>query len=299
MDRLTAMHVFVRVAESGSFTRTADQLDLPRATVSTAIQQLEASLGARLLHRTTRRVHLTQDGAALLERCRSILADMDEVDNMFRQTASRLSGKLKVDVPSRFGRRLLAPALPALFERHPDLELELGVTDRAIDLIQEGVDCVVRVGNPGNSSLVARPLGEFAMINCASPAYLAQHGLPASPADLDHHWAIQYASPSTGRVAPWEYQQQGGLQVRAVRGRITVNNAETYIACCLAGLGLIQVPAYDVQDHLANGELIAVMNDATAAPMPVYALYPHRRHLSQRVQIFIDWLASLLLTPLR
>ncbi|WP_168231337.1 LysR family transcriptional regulator [Collimonas pratensis] len=294
MDRVETMQVFVRVAETGSFTKAADSLGLPRATVSSAVQQLEASLGARLLQRTTRRVHLTQDGSAVLERCYQLLSDFEEISGLFKQAPAQASGKLKVDVPSRLARRMIAPALPEFFKLYPEIKLELRCTDRAINLIQEGVDCVLRVGQPENSSLVARPLGQFALMNCASPAYLEKHGMPASPADLVRHWAINYISPTTGRSALWEYSEDGVIVNLEMPSRVAVNNAETYIACCLAGMGLIQVPAYDVRDHIASGELLEVMPQARAGAMPIYALYPHRRHLSGRVQVFIDWIATLL-----
>jgi DNA-binding transcriptional LysR family regulator len=295
MDRVETMQVFVRVAETGSFTKAADGLGLPRATVSAAIQQLEASLGARLLQRTTRRVHLTQDGSALLERCHQLLSDFEEISGLFKQTPAQASGKLKVDVPSRLARLVVAPALPEFFKLYPDIELELRCTDRSINLIQEGVDCVVRVGQLEDSSLVARPLGQFELVNCASPAYLRRHGVPATPSELARHWAISYLSPTSGRSAPWEYIEDGVLNTVEMRSRVAVNNAETYIACCLAGLGLIQIPAYDVRGHIRAGELQEVMPQARAGAMPVYALYPHRRHLSRRVQVFIDWIENLLL----
>ncbi len=160
--------------------------------------------------------------------------------------------------------------------------------------MQEGVDCVLRVGQLGNSSLVARRLGEMQLINCASPAYLEEHGEPRTPADLDRHWAVNYASPSSGRVLPWEYREDGRTLTRALRSRVTVNNAESYIACCLSGLGLIQIPAYDVREHLQRGELREVLPQWRAEAMPAYALYPHRRHLSRRVRAFVDWLEQLL-----
>jgi len=299
MDRMETMQVFVRVAETGSFTKAADSLGLPRATVSAAVQQLEAGLGARLLQRTTRRVHLTQDGSALLERCYQLLSDFEEISGLFKQAPAQVSGKLKVDVPSRLARRMIAPALPGFFQLYPDIELELRCTDRAINLIQEGVDCVLRVGQPENSSMVARPLGQFELMNCASPAYLEKHGVPDSPADLAQHWAVNYISPTTGRTALWEYSQDGVIVNLEMPSRVAVNNAETYIACCLAGMGLIQVPAYDVRDHIGSGELLEVMPQARAGAMPIYALYPHRRHLSGRVQVFIDWIATLLPPDLR
>src|SRR5688572_17287090 len=193
MDRIDRLQVFLRVAETGSFTRTADGLQLPRGTVSAAVQQLEARLGTRLLHRTTRRVGLTPDGEVLLERARALVADMEDLEQQFQPNRSSVAGRLKVDVPSRIARRLIAPALPRFFSLYPAIELELGSTDRAIDLVQEGVDCALRVGPLASSSLVARPLGHFTLINCASRAYLAKHGTPRSPADLTRHLAVNYA----------------------------------------------------------------------------------------------------------
>ena len=294
MDRIELLQVFVRVAETGSFTRAADRLGLPRASVSTAAQQLETRLGTRLLHRTTRRVGLTPDGEATLERARALVADMDDMEQQFLPARGQVSGRLKVDVPSRIARLLIAPALPDFFERHPAIELELGSTDRAVDLVLEGIDCALRVGPLTSSSLVARPLGHFALINCASPAYLERHGTPRTPADLPEHLAVNYASPTSGRAAPWEWLSDGEIATLRMRSQVAANNAETYIACALAGLGLIQIPAYDVREHLAAGELVEVLPDARAEPLPVQLVYPHRRNLSRRMQAFAGWLETVL-----
>lgn len=294
MDRIDHLGIFVRIADCGSFTQAAEQLNLPRATLSVALQQLETRLGARLLHRTTRRVSLTQDGQALLERARTLIADMAELERQFRPSAGSLSGRLRIDLPSRIARRLVAPALPAFLAEHPALQLALGSSDRTIDLVQEGVDCALRVGTLAPSSLVARPLGQLALINCASPDYLARHGTPAQPQDLDHHWAVDYVPPASNRPAPWEWLAQGKTSTRTVPSRVSANNAETYIACALAGLGLIQIPAYDVAHLIADGRLVAVMPDAQPAPMPVHLVYPHRRHLSRRLQTFVHWMEALL-----
>lgn len=295
MDRIDLLQVFLRVAETGSFTRTADRLRLPRGTVSAAVQQLEAKLGTRLLHRTTRRVGLTPDGEVLLERARVLVADMEDLEQQFLPTHSSVSGRLKIDVPSRIARRLIAPALPGFFARYPGIELELGSTDRAVDLVQEGVDGALRVGPLASSSLVARPLGHFTLINCASPAYLARHGTPRSAADLPQHLAVNYALPSSGRVAMWEWRnRENQVSALRMRSQVTANNAETYIACALAGLGLIQIPLFDVREHLATGELVEVMPDARAEPLPVHLVYAHRRNLSRRTQAFAGWLEDLL-----
>lgn len=296
MDRFDQYRVFARVAEMGSFIKAAHVLEVPRASVSAAVQQLEAQLGVRLLHRTTRQVRLTADGEQLLDRVRPLLADVEDIDQLFQDSQRQVSGRLAVDVPSRIARRLIAPALPGLLRRHPRLQLVLGSSDRAIDLVQEGVDCAVRVGTLHDSSLVVRPLGHIALVNCASRAYLQEHGEPLRPSDLlGGHWAVGYASPTSGRELPWEYlSDDGGQQLLEAPSRVVVNNAESYIACCLAGLGLIQIPRFDVQHLLDSGELVEVMSAYRAAPMPVSLLYPHRRQRSRRLAVFQEWIEALL-----
>lgn len=238
MDRFDQYRVFAKVAEMGSFIKAANALEMPRASVSAAIQQLEAQLGVRLLHRTTRQVRLTPDGEQLLSRVRPVLCNVEDIDQLFQASQRQVSGRLIIDVPSRIARRVIAPALPGLLRCHPLLQLILGSTDRAIDLVQEGVDCAVRVGALHDSSLVVRPLGQIALINCASPAYLLEHGEPQQPAQLlDGHWTIGYASPKSGKELPWEYLSgDGSVQRFDVPSRVIVNNAESYIACCLAAL---------------------------------------------------------------
>lgn len=293
MDRIELLRVFLRVAEGGSFTGAADQLGLPRATVSLSMQQLEARLGVRLFHRTTRRVSLTQDGEALLDRAGTLVGDMEDLEQRFHAPNGAVAGRLRVDMPSRIARRIVAPALPEFLRRHPDVQVEVRSSDRAIDLVQEGVDCALRVGELPATSLVARPLGKFALVNCASPGYLAQHGTPSGPGDLDGHFAVGYVSRTSGRAAPWEWVQGTLAHSVPLRARVSADNAETYIACALAGLGLIQVPRFDVAHHLEAGELVEVMPDACAAPMPVHLIYPHRKHLSRRVQAFFAWMEEL------
>ncbi|CAJ3806015.1 LysR family transcriptional regulator [Burkholderia pseudomallei] len=294
MDRIDLFRVFARVVECANFTRAADTLGMPRSSVSAAIQELEGRVGARLLHRTTRKVTPTQDGAALYERCLRLIADVEETENLFRHSIVGPSGTLRADMPGRIGRLIVAPALPEFLERYPQISVELGVTDRAVNLIEERVDCVLRVGTLCDSGLVARAIGDLPLINVASPAYLARHGVPRTPADLERHRLVNYASPSNGRVAPWEWVEGDEVKRVALRARVTVNSAEAYIACCLAGLGPIQIPAYDVNAHLRAGELVEVLPDHRAAPMPMTLLYPHRQHLSRRFQVFAEWLDALL-----
>ncbi|AOY94519.1 LysR family transcriptional regulator [Cupriavidus sp. USMAA2-4] len=295
MDRLEQYRVFVRVAEMGSFIKAAHALELPRASVSAAVQQLETGVGTRLLHRTTRQVRPTADGLQLLERVRPLLAQADEVEQLFRAGQRKAVGRLVVDVPSRIARRLVAPALPALLRRHPRLELVLGSTDRMVDLVQEGVDCAVRVGALQDSSLVVRPVGRLALINCASPGYLGEYGTPRAPEDLARgHVAVGYANALTGRTLPWEYRHQDETVTVSMPSRVVANNAETYIACCLAGIGLIQIPRFDVQDLLDRGELVEVLPQHRAAPMPLSLVYPHRRQRSARLNAFFEWFEALI-----
>jgi len=296
MDRFQQYRVFAQVAEMGSFIKAANRLGLPRASVSAAIQQLEAQVGVRLLHRTTRQVRLTADGMQLLERLRPLLADLEDIDQLFQGSQRQVAGRLNIDVPSRIARRLIAPALPGLLRSHPALQIYLGSSDRAIDLVREGVDCAVRVGALHDSSLVVRPLGQVALINCASPGYLREHGEPVRPADLRKgHWSVGYASARTGRESPWEYLAgNGGLHAMEVPSRVIVNNAESYIACCLAGAGMIQIPRFDVRHLLESGDLVEIMPDHRPPSMPISLLYPHRRQRSERLGVFLDWFETLM-----
>jgi LysR family transcriptional regulator, regulator for bpeEF and oprC len=294
LDRIDLFRIFTRVVECTSFTRAADMLGMPRSSVSSAVAELEDRVGARLLHRTTRKVAPTRDGAAFYERCLRVIADVEEAEGLFRQSGAKPSGTLRIDVPGRIGRLILAPALPDFLDAYPDIDVSLGVTDRAVNLIEDSVDCVLRVGPLSDSGLIARPIGKLPLINVASPGYLARHGVPETPGDLANHRAVNYASPSTGRVEPWEWLGDGEFHALPMRGRVTVNSAEAYIACCLAGLGLIQIPAYDVRHHLERGELVEVMPAYRAEPLPMTLLYPHRQHLARRVQVFADWLEELL-----
>ncbi|MFT8345425.1 LysR family transcriptional regulator [Gluconobacter oxydans] len=294
MDRIDLLRIFIRVAESGSFTHAADTLQMPRSTVSTAVQELENRLGTRLLARTTRSVRLTDDGRMFQQTALRLLGDFEDAENRFRLHSSQTRGHVKVNLPSRIGRLIVAPALPEFLDRYPGLNIELGMTDRSINLAEDGTDCVLRVGPLQDSSLIGRKLGLLPVFNVASPSYLAQHGTPQSPADLSAHQAVLYASPTTGRIEDWEWEHDGRQDSRPVRGRVTVNSAEGAVACCLAGLGLAQLPAYDVLPHIRRGELVDILPQWRAAPLPMTLLYPHRTHLSRRLEVFTEWLTGLL-----
>ena len=293
MDRIDRFGIFVRVYECASFTDAAGSLRIPRSTASLAVQELEARLGTQLFHRTTRRVTPTHDGTVLYERAVALLADVEDAETLFRHGA-KPRGHLRIDAPSRIARRVISPALPEFLAQYPDIEIEIGGTDRPVDLIGEAVDCVVRVGSIASSSLYVRHLGEIDLINCASPSYLAAHGTPASIDDLQDHLVIKFASSSKAPREDWEFVRGGEAHTIAVPARVCATDAENYIACCLAGLGLIQIPAFDVQSELTSGRLVQVLADERAAPMPLNLLWSHRRTPTRRLRVFLDWVSELL-----
>jgi len=294
MDRIDLFRIFIRVVDCASFIRAADGMNMPKSTISSAIAELEARVGTRLLNRTTRSVSLTSDGRIFYERCLTVIPQVEDTENLFRLNDTQLKGKIKVNVPGRIGRLILAPSLPDFFLRYPQLELEMGVSDRNVNLIEEGVDCALRVGELTDSNLISQRLGYLTLINVAAPAYLNHYGKPSIPSDLLSHLAINYASPTTGRIEGWEWSEKDGCCSVIMRSQVTVNNAEAYIACCLAGLGMIQIPQYDVHHHLASGELIEVMPDYRPQPLPVTILTPHRKHLSRALLSFTSWAEPLL-----
>lgn len=290
-----AMRQFARVAELASFTQAAESLGCPKATVSATVQRLERQLGTRLLHRTTRRVQLTQDGQTFYERCKDVLSDLDELEQLFLPTPAALRGRLRVDLPVGAARLLVLPRLPAFMAAHPQLEIELSCTDRRVDLVREGFDCVLRVGALGDSSLVARPLGRLRQINLASPAYLRAQGVPQTLQDLAAHRLVHYASVLGQRSAGFEYVDAAGQACSVpMAGTLTVNNSEAYEAACLAGAGLVQVPVPGLSELVAEGRLVEVLPQFQAPPLPVSLVYAHRRQLPQRVQVFMNWLAEVM-----
>lgn len=292
MDKIHAMQLFIRVAELESFSRAADTLGLPKGSVSRQIQALENVLGVRLLHRTTRRVQLTQDGMIYYERAKDLLTNLDELDGMFQHDPSSISGRLRVDMPAGVAKNLVMPKLPAFLQQYPGIELELSSSDRLVDVVREGFDCVLRVGALKDSGLVARPLGKLTIINCASPAYLDRFGYPQSLDDLADHAVVHYALSLGMRPQGFEVLIDGNTRWFNTGGILTVNSTETYHAACLAGLGIIQVPRVGVKEALRSGALVEILPQYRAAPMPVSLIYPHRRNLSRRVHLFMEWLSQ-------
>lgn len=287
------LRIFERVATLGSFTRAADHLGLAKGRVSAAVQQLEASVGTRLLQRTTRQVKLTPDGEAFLGRCQDLLADAEQLHAMFQPAASGLQGRLRIDLPATLAREVVIPRLPEFLAAHPLLEVGLSTTDRRVDPVQEGFDCVLRVGPLHDADLVARPLGHMAMCNLASPAYLRRHGVPRTLADLQAHRLVHYAGNLGLQGAGFEHVAQGVPQRVPMRSSIVVNGTDAYQAACLAGLGIIQAPVHGARALVQAGRLVELLPQHTAPAMPVNLLYPHRRHLAPRVQAVLNWLAQL------
>lgn len=296
MDKIYAMQLFVRVAELESFSRAAEALRLPKGSVSRHIQALENQLQTRLLHRTTRRVQLTQDGMVYYERAKDLLSNLEELDGMFQHDPGSLSGILRVDMPVAMAKNMVIPHLPVFVQQYPGIEIELSSSDRLVDVIREGFDCVVRVGTLKDSGLIARPLGKMSLINCASPDYLARFGYPETPEDLASH-ALVYYAVNTG-VRPQGFEIYSNNVTRWVKagGILTVNSTETYHAACLAGLGIIQVPRVGVKDALRSKKLVEILPQHRAQPMPVSLIYPHRRNLSRRVHLFMEWLTGVMKT---
>jgi DNA-binding transcriptional LysR family regulator len=294
VNTLETMQTFARVAELASFTRAAESLGLPKASASNAVQQLETSLGTRLLHRTTRKVRLTQDGEVYYQRCRDVLSEVDELQSMFQRGGQQLRGHLRVDMSAGVALNFAIERLPEFLAAHPLIELELSTTDRLVDIVREGFDCVLRTANLSDSSLIARPLGAFRVINCASPAYIAHHGKPRSLEDLTRHRLIHYVSTMGARSPGWEFPDESGYRSLPMAGALTVNSSSAYVAACVAGMGLIQAPAVGLQPLIERGLLVEVLADFPAEPMPVSLLYANRRNLPRRVQEFMTWITGVL-----
>ena len=291
MDRLNRMQLFVRVVERGSFAAAAADLGLARSTVTEAIKTLETDVGARLLERTTRHVAVTLDGEAFYQRCLSILAEVDEAEGIFRD--AKPQGLLRIDAHPLLTQAFLLPHLEEFLERHPLLDIQIGQTDRFVDLVREGVDCVIRAGDVTDSSLIMRKLGMINEVTCASPAYLDKHGYPQTPDDLDGHVAIGYISSRTAQIIPLEFTVGEEVRYVTLPCRVTVNNADTISDLARRGFGLIQVPRYRLQPDLDEGRLVEVLGDFPPTPTPLAALYPQNRQLSPRVRVFLDWIVKI------
>jgi LysR family transcriptional regulator, regulator for bpeEF and oprC len=294
MDRLLALQTFARVVELGGFTKAGDSLQLPKTTVSDLVQNLETHLGVRLLQRTTRRVTVTPEGAAFYERCTRILTDLEEAEASVMQARFAPKGRLRVDVPGALGRLFIIPQLPQFLARYPDLRLELGMGLRPVHLLEEGIDCVVRIGAQADSSLVARRIGTLSFICCASPDYLQEHGVPRTPEDLSAHRCVNLMSNRTGRVLDWEFVQDGRKVQLTLDGVLAVNDSDAYVVAGVMSLGIVKVADYLARPYLESGQLTQVLTDWTAEQFAIAVMYPQSRHLSAKVRIFVDWVSELI-----
>jgi len=288
------MEVFTRVVETGGITRAADSLRLPKATAATLIQKLEATLGVRLLNRTTRHVSVTPDGAAYYERCVAILAEVRETEESLAKQQSTPRGRIRVDVPTLMARSVFVPALPKFFERYPEIDLALACNERRADLLEEGIDCAVWSGEIEESSLVARRVGFLYFATCAAPSYVAVHGAPAHPDDLIRHRCINHFSPRSGKTVDWVFSKDGARVQTSLRGNIALEDENSYVAAAEAGLGIAQIPAFVLKEAMERGTLELVLADWFPEPSPLYVVYPQNRHLSNKVRVFVDWVAQLL-----
>ena len=291
MDRFQEMQVFVRIAERHSFTQAADDLQIPRATVTNLMKRMEERLGARLLERTTRTVRLTHDGEEHYRRCIRLIADLEEAECSFRHAEPK--GLLRVNLQGTLARHFIMPRLPAFLERHGQIDLHIGEDDRLVDLVREGVDCVLRAGTLQDSSMIGRRVALLEQVTVASPAYLSREGVPEDLEALASHRAVNYVSSATGRVLPLEFTLDERIETIELKAAVSVTGVELYTQAALAGLGIVQVPRYHVEDALADGRLQVLLANLPPPSMPVSVLYPHNRQLSARVRVFADWVSAI------
>jgi DNA-binding transcriptional LysR family regulator len=296
MDRFDAMQAFVRVVEAGSFTKAAETLHMSKTTVTQLVQQLEARLRVKLLNRTTRKVNVTADGAAFYERAIRLLADLDDAETSLSGAQALPRGRLRVDVPSPLAALILIPALPAFYERYPDIQIDMGVSDRIVDMIDENVDCVVRGGELTDQSLIARRVGDLALGVFAAPSYLARLGTPAHPRELEdsQHRVVGFLWARTGKALPYAmHREDEHLHIKG-RYALAIDDGNAYLAAGLAGLGVLWLPTYMSRIHQAQGALVPLFEDWRLESMPMYVAYPPNRHISAKLRVFIDWVVELM-----
>jgi DNA-binding transcriptional LysR family regulator len=291
MDRFEAMRVFARVAERRSFTLAAEDLGLPRSTVTDAVKQLEARLGVQLLQRTTRYVAPTLDGEAYHRRCLALIADLEDAEAAFG--GAKPQGLLRVDVHGTLARHFVLPALPGFLAEYPGIELYMSEGDRLVDLVREGIDCVLRVGEPADSEMIARRVAMLDEVTAAAPSYLERQGVPENLDVLAGHRMVGFRSSASGGLLPLEFVVDGAVRNVTLPATVAVNGAETLVAAARMGLGLIQAPLYHLEADIARGTLVEVLASWRPTPTPVSLLYPHNRHLSPRVRVFVDWLVRI------
>ena len=293
MDRLATLTLFTRIVETGSFSQAAAGLDIPRPTATNAIKALESRLGVRLLERTTRQVRPTLDGQAFYDRCVHVLGELDDAEATLRQVASRPRGTLRVDLHGTHATHIVLPSINDFRERYPDIALVVSSGDRLVDLVREGVDCVIRAGMPRDSSLVARPLARLQQILCASPDYLVRFGTPRQPSDLGNHQMVKFFSSTGAATYPLTLRVDGEWRDFMLPGWVSVNDAENNVVCALQGCGIVQLPRFHVETDLHAGRLVELLPEFENPALPLWAMYPYRTHLSPRVRVFVEWVRRL------
>lgn len=295
MDQITAMRVFARVVEAGTFTRAADSLQMPKPTVTKMVQQLETRLRVKLLQRTTRRVTVTPEGAAYYERTARVLAELEDIESDLTNAQADPRGRLRVDVGSSLANMVLIPQLPAFHARYPEIELEIGVSDRPVNLIGDAVDCVIRAGELTDQSLVARRIATLPFVTCATPAYLERHGVPKTPSDLGDgtHRVVGYFSSMSNRPIPLRYGR--GDERMEIHGHtvVGVNESTAHLSAVLTGMGVAQTFDVMAAPYLSSGALVEVLKDWAPEPYPLHVVYPTNRHLSAKLRVFVDWAVEL------
>ncbi|BCM24216.1 LysR family transcriptional regulator [Methyloradius palustris] len=293
MDRFDTMLAFTRVVELASFTKAAHSLNLPKTTVSAQVVALEKRLAVKLLNRTTRHVSVTTDGAAYYERAIRLLNELDDTEASVRQFTTKPKGRLRIDLPASLGRQVVMPAIKEFFDRYPEIELEIGCSDRPVDLLQEGVDCVIRGGELLDQSMVARRIGSIRIVSCATPDYLRKAGIPQTPEDIERHSTINYMSSKTGKIYEFDYSKDGITSLVTGQRSIAINDTDASLAAGLAGVGIMQTASFLVQDLIATGKLEIVLGEYLSEDVPIFVMYPQNRHLSSKVRAFVDWVAEL------
>ena len=291
-NMIESMDIFVHVVELESFTRAAETLQLHRPAVSKNIQKLEDDLGVKLLHRTTRKLSVTEEGLAFYQRAKQLLGEVNELMASYSPTLAP-RGRLRLDTPLSLAHSILIPALADFQARYPDIEIVLTSTDRRSNLIEEGIDCAIRLGELDDSSLIVRRLGDVRMVTCAAPAYLEKYGEPRTLEALEQHKAVNFFNAHSREVMPWKFEIAGETVSYRPGGMVLVDNSDTFLSCGLAGLGLLQGVCAALSPHLKSGALVEVLRDYTCAPKPVSILYPDRRHLPGKVRVFVEWFSEV------
>jgi LysR family transcriptional regulator, regulator for bpeEF and oprC len=293
MGRLEAIRIFIRVAETRNFSKAADDLDMPRGTISRIIQSLEAQVGVRLLSRSTRQVNLTDAGKMYYEHAKKVLDELSEVEAKLANIKSVPTGTVRVDTTGTIAEALIMPCLDQFLGEFPEVDVRVGLGDRNVDLIQQGVDCVIRAGALEESSLVARRVGNARVVTCASPAYLEKYGIPESLEDLQSHFAVNYVSAKTGKLFPFEFEEAGEVTKVALKGKVAVNEGVAYVNAAVRGLGIIQPSRYIVANQLENESLQEILTSFQTPTIPLSILYPHRTHISSATRAFTDWITQV------